>query len=68
MLQLKRDKSPQKDGRRKLVPQLESCFPSLGMDGITVDFKFIAFWVIWIIGVGIFGWLISQPRKKKEDK
>ena len=32
------------------------------------DIKFIAFWVIWIIGVGIFGWLISQPRKKKEDK
>jgi hypothetical protein len=32
------------------------------------DIKFTAFWVIWIIGVGIFGWLISQPRKKKEDK
>ena len=32
------------------------------------DIKFIAYWVIWIIGVGIFGWLISQPRKKKEDK
>ena len=32
------------------------------------DIKFIAFWDIWIISVGIFGWLISQPRKKKEDK
>ena len=32
------------------------------------DIKFIAVWVIWIIGVGVFGWLISQPRKKKEDK
>ena len=32
------------------------------------DIKFIAVWVIWIIGVGIFGWLISRPRKKKEDK
>jgi hypothetical protein len=31
---------------------------------MTVEFKFFTFWVIWIIGVGIFGWLISQPRKK----
>ena len=36
------------------------------MGAMTVDFKFIAFWGIWIIGVGVFGGLIIQQRKKKD--